>query len=450
MSFFQKTFDSIKSLFSFEPVEIATDAEIVDETKSVDTIIDNVSEHEQEIETQTEPELVRQTLFDETPYIFMNKKTHEHYTFHYLNDNKLNKLFGFCSDSNIYVYKVHFCMFAVNGSCRNIDGTPIPFLQFLMDSNTKSFPMTKFSCSLDNLENVDVYFKNECLKKCLEYFAIEENITPEILEIMKTINNGFLEINDNDIVVVFDLSDFLKLPLRYSKSPLWIGVNEIEQMDHFTKYVFAKYKYLKTLKTSENDVVEPPRILYLYNVVNGTYIEKTQQDAVTIVDNRTLHPVYGNFHYFIEVPPEASSELYLKYSVFEENVIDLTNKNDLGENTDEELNKDLEKDLGENGEEELEKDLNEADLGENTEENDLGENTEENDLGESEEEELEKDLEKDLGENTDEELEKDLDEADLGENEQIDYPFNSVIIFKENDKKIWCVKLDSLFTPLNM
>ena len=144
----------------------------------------------------------------------------------------------------------------------------MPFLQFLMDANTKSFPTMEFSCSLDNLENVDVYFKNECLKKCLEYFAIEENITPEFLEIMKIINNGFLEIDENNIVVVFDLSNFLKIPLRYSKYPLWIGVDEIEQMSDFTKSVFAKYEYLKTLKTSENDEVETPRILYLYNVAN--------------------------------------------------------------------------------------------------------------------------------------------------------------------------------------
>ena len=277
-------------------------------------------------------------IFDENPYVFKNLYSNTKTTYHYIND-RLNKEFGGCMDYDSTKYNVHFCIFAMNGSC-SFRGDILPFLQFVFENNNGvySFPTIEFNCAA-NIEP-DVYFKNECIRKLLELFPIkqiDENILGKIYK-------GFLEFDESNIFVVFDFSNFFKsLSLASSQDSVlstffssmksntsksvWGIVNDIVEKNindiPIQKIVidfFQKYKYMKEIMLEYGYIVKSPIISYLCKIENNNFVNviSNENNNEFTYEKRSEHPLLGPFYIFTREKMEPNAK---RFAVFIENDI---------------------------------------------------------------------------------------------------------------------------------
>jgi hypothetical protein len=180
--------------------------------------------------------------------------------FYYLQD-ELNKQYD-CQGTKT----VHLCIFAFNDSCF-FDGEPYPFLQFLAKKTPKyTFPSFVFECpsNLDE-EQLQIHFRNNCLQHVLNFFVIEgSNLHTYATDNMTRSYRGFIE-NDNDVYAVYDMTNFMKLPMRsVAKSAEWCILSELRDANLSDERVvnfFDKYKYMSTIQS--NNTIAQPIVLYL-------------------------------------------------------------------------------------------------------------------------------------------------------------------------------------------
>ena len=88
------------------------------------------------------------------------------------------------------------------------------------------FPQCHINCiSEDKDFTMENYFQNECKKRVLDFFAIEGYFTKNV-DFGERLNNsyrGYKEIGEGEIVVVFDITSFMNIPLRKSKNQTWFS-----------------------------------------------------------------------------------------------------------------------------------------------------------------------------------------------------------------------------------
>jgi len=396
-------------------------------------------------------------------------------------------------------------MVGVDFQC-NYSGEHLPFLRFLMEygPSTVDFPKCELMCSdgsadIDDSKNeeMDTYFQNECKKRLLDFFVIEgqfENIG-DFGELLNKSYRGYKEIAEieqssdslllrnpgsglestlpptppsKEIVVVFDITNFLNIPLRTSSNPAWIILDDLENqvlpISPKVLQFFRETEYMKQIRDPLNNLVELPKSMYLYDANNSRFMVKSERSEW--LDSRSFHPTYGSFYYFKSLNIGANEnpqviETYRKCVVFLKNYADFCENDDsiggIGKNIplsfDDKLSPDILKDLSDslllrNQESELEStlppappsksvesvksnidiDISPGDL--DIDNLELSEDSDEdNDLHKSEYIDKSRDIE------TDDEIQQNL-------------PFVSLIMFSEKGGSVYCVKTESIFTEL--
>jgi hypothetical protein len=292
------------------------------------------------------------SIYDDNPYIFNHLYTNEQLRFHYINDRLAKTFSAACMDTESTQYKVHFCIFAMNGTC-SFKGHVMPFLQFIVEPNngTHKFITMDFQCSQKE-EEEDVYFKNECIKLLLEKFTIPQ-IDEETLD---KIYKGFLEFDNNNIFVVFDFTSLIEsislskntdtnnifnLSLFASSSKpdfkwaimydIWNKqINDVP-IDDIVLRFFKKYRYMNEIRTDYEGITFTPIPCYLGKYENNEFVN-VPGGGMTL---RSNHPTFGPFYYFSR---ESTLPNSARYAVFTENNTFL---DDLLERFDEEYFSDI-------------------------------------------------------------------------------------------------------------
>jgi hypothetical protein len=281
-------------------------------------------------------------IYDKSPYIYKNLYSSNEQYFHYIND-RLNKEFGGCMDTDSTKYKIHFCIYAMNGTC-SFRGDIMPFLQFIFENNggVYSFPTVEFNCS-PNVD-ADVYFKNECIKKLLDLFPIKQ-IDEDILE---DIYKGFLEYDESNIFVVFDFSNFFKSMIWESTETtimstflssmkketytyVWGIVDDVNEksinnipIGNIILEFFNKYRYMKEIKKEYGSIASVPMIAYLCKFENGSYVNiNKSENFKNSYEKRSDHPLLGPFYIFSK---DKINENAKRFAVFTENNIVIDDK----------------------------------------------------------------------------------------------------------------------------
>jgi len=292
------------------------------------------------------------SIYDDNPYIFNHLYTNEQLRFHYINDRLAKTFSAACMDTESTQYKVHFCIFAMNGTC-SFKGHVMPFLQFIVEPNngTHKFITMDFQCSQKE-EEEDVYFKNECIKLLLEKFTIPQ-IDEETLD---KIYKGFLEFDNNNIFVVFDFTSLIEsislskntdtnnifnLSLFASSSKpdfkwaimydIWNKqINDVP-IDDIVLRFFKKYRYMNEIRTDYEGITFTPIPCYLGKYENNEFVNVPGGEMAL----RSNHPTFGPFYYFSR---ESTLPNSARYAVFTENNTFL---DDLLERFDEEYFSDI-------------------------------------------------------------------------------------------------------------
>jgi len=366
--------------------------------------------------------------------------------FYYLQD-ELNKHYD-CQGTKT----IHLCIFAFNDSCF-FDGEPYPFLQFLAKKTPKySFPSFLFECpsNLDE-EQLQIHFRNNCLKHVLDFFVIEgSNLHTYATDNMNRSYRGFIE-NDNDIYAVYDMTNFMKLPMRtIAKSTEWCLSSELRDANLSDVRVvdfFDKYKYMSTIQS--NNTITQPVAMYLYDIAKREPLVNSKKQS--ILEPRSSHPLYGNFYYFVD-SCSLSNRGCRKCAVFLENIVE-NGANVSGGGGKTEVDHASEP-------EEHTVDANHAEdtIFEYSDDDDsldeiVDESFSEIEVDESLEEPSEEPAEEPTEEPSEEPSEKEISQEPVIEaipenTNEYSMPFTSIIAFNENNTKIWCVKTESLFTEL--
>jgi len=174
------------------------------------------------------------------------------------------------------------------------------------------FPECNINCIADDANNtMDIYFYNECKKRVLDFFAIEGYFTKDsdFGERLNKSYRGYRELGEGEIVVVFDITPFMSIPLRKSKNPVWIVVDDLlTKVLPFSPKVldfFEQNPYMKEIRDPLNNPVEMPKTVYLYNIETSRYM--TQTDKSDWIEPRSLHDTYGFFYYFKLFSGDVSS-----------------------------------------------------------------------------------------------------------------------------------------------
>jgi hypothetical protein len=292
------------------------------------------------------------SIYDDNPYIFNHLYTNEPLRFHYINDRLAKTFSAACMDTESTKYKIHFCIFAMNGTC-SFKGHVMPFLQFIVEPNngTHKFITMDFQCSQKE-EEEDVYFKNECIKLLLEKFAIPK-IDEETLD---KIYKGFLEFDSNNIFAVFDFTSLIEsislskntdtnnifnLSLFASSSKpdfkwaiiydIWNKqINDVP-IDDIVLRFFKKYRYMNEIRNDYEGITFTPIPCYLGKYENNEFVNVPGGEMAL----RSNHPTFGPFYYFSR---ESTLPNSARYAVFTENNTFL---DDLLERFDEEYFSDI-------------------------------------------------------------------------------------------------------------
>jgi len=273
--------------------------------------ISDVSEHDIELPLSRESTLVQLEQYDENPFIFTNPYNDSTHAFYYLNDHQICKNFMFYHKLDA---KIHLVMFAVNGNCYTRE-SQLPFLQFMVERHG-TFPSFDFQCVNTESNEIDEneYFKNECLKAAISNIVVEGNLSQEIITNIENCYCGFLEIDDNNLAVIFNMSEFMTFFLRNDK--LWMCLQEVKsRRNPFTDDFFAKYNYMGEIVDQDNLEISIPQKVYLYNIETNSYITNLHP----WLEPRSNHPKYGNFYYFVCEPPPENTHC-IRGVLFLENV----------------------------------------------------------------------------------------------------------------------------------
>ncbi len=299
-----------------------------------DDVEDEHDDDELNYEGDSDKDLDNDDIYDDMPYAFKNLYSEQVLTYHYIND-RLSRTFGTCMDYDAEMYKIHFCIFAINDAC-HFKGAKKPFLQFAFEkkSNIFSFPSIDFNCPHKQIsgkdditeEDDDVYFKNECIKKLLDIIEIDKIDESMMDEIYK----GFLEFDENNIFVIFDLTNYPLINFKTEKQQNmfflttelekyeWGIIDEIRKkeiqkipIENIVLEFFQKYRYMNEIKTNDKTLLPIPSSLYLCKYENGSYNNVSEEVNINY-EKRSEHPYLGFFYFFSQTGSK-------RYAVFSEN-----------------------------------------------------------------------------------------------------------------------------------
>jgi hypothetical protein len=428
--------EAIKNtLFSFNPIP-STVAHPIDTISSVIPNDDDNDSTVGPIIDKPEPimkESEQADVYDKRPYTVVNLVSGEQEDFHYLHGENLAQTYDFCLNRSSPV-KIHICMVAVDFQC-NYSGEHLPFLRFLMEYGSASidFPKCEIMCMANNdnddddgIAQIDMYFHNECKKRLMDFFVIEGKLSKlgDIGELLNKSYRGYKEIGEGEVVVVFDITSFLNIPLRTSVNPVWMVLddfsNQVLPISPKVLQFFRENEYMKQIRDPLNNLVESPKSLYLYNPTNSRFMTKAEKSEW--IEPRSFQETYGNFYYFKslnigQTENAQISEVYRKCIVFLKNYADFLENDEsialIGEHITEPSKTEEKK--------------------EEKKEESIGGNLDIDDFELSEDEEPEQ-----------YNYSSEYDKSEIYNN----LPFVSLIMFSEKGEHMYCVKTESIFAEL--
>jgi hypothetical protein len=257
-------------------------------------IADLESEENNAILPRQEEESEQCEPYDENPIIFINHESDYLQIFYYLNDHHICENFMFYDKDDA---KIHLIMYAVNGECYH-RGTQLPFLQFLVCSDYSFLKFDFHGANRDANTDENTYFKNECLQVAIANIVLEGHLGKTISENLEKSYCGFLEIDDHNLAVIFNMTDFMTYYLRNGMQ--WVGLRELRSHgDAFANHLFTKYKYMGEIVDRNNQPIIVPEKCYLYNIETREYITEIHD----WLEPRSRHPKYGHFYFFTTTPP---------------------------------------------------------------------------------------------------------------------------------------------------
>lgn len=242
-------------------------------------------------------------------YKFNNK--YHYREFIYLQD-ELNKRYDYQEPK-----KIHLCIYAFNDSCF-YNREPYPFLQFLAERQNEKFTFPSFL--FENPPNMDeedlqIHFTNNCLNRVLDFFVIEgSNLYKYATENMNRSYRGYIHHN-NEIYVVYDMTNFIKLRMRKTKHAEWCVLTELTNENQTNSQIvdlFQKYKYMNTIDSV--NTIHQPIAMYLYDIEKREPITK----ITDLLEPRSSHPNFGKFYYFVKTRPNHE---FVKCAIFMENMV---------------------------------------------------------------------------------------------------------------------------------
>jgi len=275
-------------------------------------------------------------------------------TYKYIDDDQLNKMFGFCMNTQDTTYNIHFAMFSINTKCF-IEGTyeeseyteelsdiqskyneRYPFLQFFMnkEDDMYSFPIIQYQCpvikestdfSQDNGEPIveeksqeQIHFETECFKYLFSILQDESQIHEQQLDI-SSLYKGFLEKDETNLFVFFDITSLIsKLKpgftiaiideIVYKKIIYSTPVNEI-----VTNF-FKQNKQLCSIKTIDDKIYPFPFQLY-----SCKFTDEYENISIESPEKYPSyeHSFFGIAYYFTTLPIINSNvETLKRYACF--------------------------------------------------------------------------------------------------------------------------------------
>ena len=298
-----------------------------------------------------------------------------------------------------------------------------------------SFPQCHINCiSEDKDFTMENYFQNECKKRVLDFLAIEGYFTKneDFGERLNNSYRGYKEIGEGEIVVVFDITSFMNIPLRKSKNPIWIVVDDllVKVLPISPKVFefFEKTPYMKEIRDPLNNPVEIPKTVYLYNMETSQYM--TQSETSDWIEPRSRHDTYGFFYYF-KLSGNWKVNTNKKCIVFLKNYADFLENNRsielMGEHIKSSPANNRNPEIGTSG------GVRGASSKDNSPTPNVGGRKKKNT--------------KDELQLSDDEVVDNLGEYDKEPIEN-NLPFISVIMFTENGEPVYCVKTESIFMEL--
>jgi hypothetical protein len=290
-----------EKFFSFHPTKIQSESnDLVEHFDISDDIEFDLSE--------------TSDVYVDEPYTIYNQVTGEFKEYYYMGDKYLNQIYGFCMNPEI-VKKIQLYVFRFNKKCHYL-GDPLPFLEIICE-NSSEFPQFDFQCPVTNDD--DQYFKNECISQLINILPIENKLNDTIID---RLYRGFIEVDDTNLVVVFDISEFPDVELRNSHR------YNFRIMDEIKNGIIDKYTFMKDIKDASKQVIDPPILLYMMKYTGNHFepiYEDTNETNISLLENRSNHPTFGNFYYFSsDVLQKDQNKMLKRYAAFIRNPIDLT------------------------------------------------------------------------------------------------------------------------------
>ena len=261
-------------------------------------------------------------------------------SYHFLdtNEGELDVLFDLCENEIDITkqYTVYLCGYDFNTTGH------LPFLQFMMqlDNGSYVFPNMKFRCPT-NVQLVQededgktpnhVYFENECTKLILDMFELNEEILEED---MKNVFKGYVNSQRlaNTLYVVFDMSKF-RIKHREDVRRNWATIDEIVNKKQLLGYnivqdatfLFYEKPGLMQIKDERGAILDIPPVLYLcrkkggqYENIYSEYDDRNRDTSpyLSLIDERSSHPVLGDFFVFSLLPLDFHSQSIMKIRRF--------------------------------------------------------------------------------------------------------------------------------------
>jgi hypothetical protein len=361
--------DAIKNtLFSFAQLpSMAIQPMNTISSDDEDSITETIIDQPETIVAESE----RVDVFDKRPYVVSNLVSREPEEYHYLHGDNLSQSYDVCLNKSTATVVVHICMVGMDFQC-SYSGEHLPFLRFLMEygPSTIDFPKCQIMChtggddSESKMDEMDTYFHNECKKRVLDFFVIEGQTQmaspPEFPripsnyvfrntsqlsnggdfgELLNKSYRGYKEIGEGELVAVFDITDFLNIPLRKSKNSGWMVLddfdNQVLKISPKALQFFRENKYMREIRDPLNNLVEPPKSMYLYDLVYSRFMMKPEKSEW--LEPRSFHTSYGNFYYFKSLNNISLSENPQIVESYRKCVVFLKNYADFLEDTSIEL-----------------------------------------------------------------------------------------------------------------
>jgi hypothetical protein len=149
---------------------------------------------------------------------------------------------------------------------------------------------------------------------------------------------GFVEIDTNNFVVVFNCTDLEINTENHDTANVILDeitnkkVIETPIAEFVTKF-FEEHEYMKYVTDENNYPIPTPSCLYMVDIIDGNKENVIKsQNTMSILDIQVEHPIFGNIYLFSSKPLEINTQIG-RYSVFTNKSLYMMNRDfELDEN----------------------------------------------------------------------------------------------------------------------